>query len=67
MSATCRQQSVNHTGEEWIVGYGIYNNQVQAFLLTPTPYTPVSTPEPLTLLLLAGGLAGLAAYAVDRR
>ncbi len=59
--------SVNHTGEEWIVGYGIYNNQVQAFLLTPTPYTPVSTPEPSTLLLLAGGLAGLAAYAWRKR
>ena len=59
--------SVNHTGEEWIVGYGIYNNQIQAFLLTPTPYTPVATPEPSTLLLLASGLVGLVVYAWRKR
>ena len=58
----------NHTGEEWIVGYGTYQGEVQAFLLTPTLYTPVTvTPEPSTLLLLSSGLAGLLAYAWKKR
>ena len=55
--------SVNHTGEEWIVGYGLYDGRTQAFLLTPSVYTPTATPEPSTLLLVASGLIGLLAYA----
>ena len=58
---------VNHTGEEWIVGYGIYQGNLEAFLLTPTVYTPAPVPEPSTLLLLASVLAGLLAYAWRKR
>ena len=51
-----------HVGEDWIVGYGTLNGETQAFLLTPSPVA-----EPSTLLLLSGGLAGLAAYAWRKR
>jgi hypothetical protein len=58
----------NHTGEEWIVGFGIGpDGNEDGFLLTPTPYTPVATPEPSTLLLAATGLLGLLAYAWRNR
>ena len=44
--------AVNDNGQ--IVGYGTYEGETEAFLLTPTPAPP-------TALLLVPGLAGLAA------
>jgi hypothetical protein len=58
---------VNHTGEQWIVGYGTLNGQTHAFLLTPSVYTPVAVPEPSTLVLLATCLCGLLTYAWRKR
>ena len=59
---------VNHTGEEWIVGFGVGpDGNEDGFLLTPTLYTPVATPEPSTLLLAATGLLGLLACAWRKR
>jgi hypothetical protein len=58
---------VNHSGEDWIVGWGTYDGVEHGFLLTPSVYTPVPTPEPSTLLLVATGLLGLLAYAWRKR
>ena len=62
----------NHSGEEWIVGWGSYTlggvTKTEGFLMTPTLYTPmVPTPEPSTLVLAATCLCGLLAYAWRKR
>jgi hypothetical protein len=44
-------EGINNNGQ--IAGIGWYNNQTQAFLLTPTTASPLTpTPEPTTAALL---------------
>jgi probable HAF family extracellular repeat protein len=52
---------------EYIVGEGIFNGQMHAFLLTPDYETPAPVPEPSTIFLLGTGIAGFAGIRIFKR
>ncbi len=54
-----KAQSVNDMGE--IVGWGTYDGEQRAFLLTP-----VLVPEPMSIVLLLGAIAGLLTHKIRR-